>query len=313
MRVSEMSITPIIRSENTPRAPVSGSYTPSTGLPLCERIWGDISEPLNFKPWEEANPTVKGLTKLVGTGPFIFVPGKQDVTLVWNPIYLLRTPSRPGLIVREETRQLVARGETLTVEYIVKSFAGTLLNDPSPGFTYYITSANQTVVDEGNIGLNGGYYEAKVDTSKLSVGSYTLHLKAQPYGSDSMSFTISQPSVTTGGVKLTVLDKVGKSIPGANISSTNVPNGQSVLSGVSGSDGSLTFNNIAAGSYTFQASYNGYESSSSSATVIAGSVASTSITLQAKLTGGSPGGVDPDICMRKSWQVLSSASPCLFY
>jgi hypothetical protein len=33
---------------------------------MPEHIWGDVSDPSNFKPWTEANPTMKGLTRLVG-------------------------------------------------------------------------------------------------------------------------------------------------------------------------------------------------------------------------------------------------------
>jgi len=101
---------------------------------------------------------------------------------------------------------------------------------------------------------------------------------------------VSEPSQTTGGIKLTVLDSSGKSIVGASVSSTSTPSGQSALSGFSGSDGSVTFNSVAAGSYSIQASMSGYVTGSASATVSAGNLVSTSITLQTQASGGASSG-----------------------
>jgi len=99
-----------------------------------------------------------------------------------------------------------------------------------------------------------------------------------------------KPVVVTGGVKVTVLDSSGKPLVGASVSSTSMPSGQAVLSGVSGSDGSITFNGVAAGSYSLQASLSGYVTGSGSAMVAAGGVVASSITLQSQPSGGTPSG-----------------------
>jgi len=69
--------------------------------------------------------------------------------------------------------------------------------------------------------------------------------------------------------------------------------GQAALSGVSGSDGSITFNGVTAGSYTLQASMSGYVTNSASTNVVAGSVATSSITLQTQSTRGTSSGGIP--------------------
>lgn len=43
------------------------------GLPwLAPHIWKDVKDYKAFQPWKEAHPTVEGLTKLIGIGPFVF-------------------------------------------------------------------------------------------------------------------------------------------------------------------------------------------------------------------------------------------------
>ncbi len=43
------------------------------GLPwLAPHIWKDVKDWRAFQPWLEDHPTVKGLTKLIGIGPFVF-------------------------------------------------------------------------------------------------------------------------------------------------------------------------------------------------------------------------------------------------
>lgn len=43
------------------------------GLPILPpHIWKDVKDWKAFQPWTQAHPTVKGLTKLIGIGPFVF-------------------------------------------------------------------------------------------------------------------------------------------------------------------------------------------------------------------------------------------------
>ena len=110
----------------------------------------------------------------------------------------------------------------------------------------------------------------------------------------SLSITLQvKPTITTGGLKVTVLDSSSKPIAGASVSSTSTPSGQAALSGVSASDGSLKFDGVITGSYNLQASMSGYVTGSGSATVTAGTVVASSITLQTQSTGGSSSGGVP--------------------
>ncbi|MBE3578213.1 MAG: ABC transporter substrate-binding protein [Limnochordales bacterium] len=61
---------------------------------LPKHIWEDVKDYTNFQPWLEPHPTVKGLTKAIGTGPFIlkeYKPGEY-VRLVKNPNYWALKP-----------------------------------------------------------------------------------------------------------------------------------------------------------------------------------------------------------------------------
>lgn len=63
---------------------------------LPEHIWKDVKDYKTFQPWLEPHPVVKGLTKVIGTGPFIlkeYKPGEY-VRLVKNPIYFRLTPPK---------------------------------------------------------------------------------------------------------------------------------------------------------------------------------------------------------------------------
>jgi hypothetical protein len=147
---------------------------------------------------------------------------------------------------------------------------------------------------QATTGTDGKYSDSY---SPSAAGSWTVTASwvgnAQYSGaaSPSAAFTVSQ-APSTGGLKVTVLDSGAKPIVGASVSSTATPGGQSALSGVTGSDGSVTFADAAPGSYTMQVSMSGYVTNTGTTSVVAGSTASTSITLQAAQSstgGGIPG------------------------
>ena len=100
------------------------------------------------------------------------------------------------------------------------------------------------------------------------------------------TFTVTQPTVTIGGIKVTVLDNSNNPIVGATLSSTSTPSGQASLSGTTTSDGSISFNNLAVGSYVIQAAKNGYVTNTGTVNVVSGSTATLAIKLQTQPAGG---------------------------
>jgi hypothetical protein len=168
-------------------------------------------------------------------------------------------------------------------------------------------SVSSTSTPSGQSALSGvSESDGSITFNNITPGSYTFGATIAGYVTNSGTISVSagstamlsitlqpQSTATTGGIKVTVLDSSGKPIVGATVSSTNTPSGQSALSGVSGSDGSITFSSLAVGSYTLQASMSGYVTNSGQATVTAGNVVSSSITLQTQSTGGSSSGGIP--------------------
>ncbi len=56
---------------------------------LPEHIWSGVTDYAAFCPWEEENPLKEGLTKLVGTSPYVYQKGalSDGVTLSWNAAF----------------------------------------------------------------------------------------------------------------------------------------------------------------------------------------------------------------------------------
>ena len=91
--------------------------------------------------------------------------------------------------------------------------------------------------------------------------------------------TNQQKQIAT--IKVIVVDGDGKPVPSATVSSTSQPAGQTQLSGVTGTDGFISFSLINQGSYTMQVSKTGYVTSTTFLDVIAGGSSEASVSLQA--------------------------------
>jgi FtsP/CotA-like multicopper oxidase with cupredoxin domain len=97
-------------------------------------------------------------------------------------------------------------------------------------------------------------------------------------------FTVTEPP-SVGSIKITIRDSSGNPVQGATVSSTSTPGGQATLTGDTGSDGVITFNDVSPGSYTIQASKSGFTTQIVTAAVKAGETQDTSVTLQVESTG----------------------------
>lgn len=83
-----------------------------------------------------------------------------------------------------------------------------------------------------------------------------------------------------------IQDDNGNPISGAKLSSTSEPNGQHSLSGSTSSDGSVKFNDIKSGSYTFRASKSEYVTETRIVSVKAGETTKITITLEKEAKDG---------------------------
>ena len=145
-------------------------------------------------------------------------------------------------------------------------------------------------VTTGTDGKYSDSYSPSTTGSWAVTASWLGNIQYSGSQSQAVSFTVSQAAPTKGSLKVTVKDSTGKAIVGATVSSTTTPSGQSALSSATTSDGSVTFDSVAPGSYTVQATMSGYVTNTGTGTVTAGSTASVSITLQTQTTGGGTSG-----------------------
>jgi peptide/nickel transport system substrate-binding protein len=88
------------------------------GIPMLPKhIWETYEDPTIARPWEDAHPTVPGMTKLIGTGPFIFKEYRigEYVRLTRNPNYFNRieTIFPPQITALEEEAAALKAAPTM--------------------------------------------------------------------------------------------------------------------------------------------------------------------------------------------------------
>jgi Carboxypeptidase regulatory-like domain len=174
----------------------------------------------------------------------------------------------------------------------------------SDGGSVVGASVSSTKTPSGQAGLTGtAGSDESVRFNGIATGNYTFSVTLAGFpantgsitvadGNNTLSISLQAPVPVTGGVKVTVMNSSGNAVAGASVSSTSTPSGQAALSGVTAANGTVTFSGVMPGSYTIQASMTGYNSNSGSVTVVAGSVAPLSVTLQTQSStssGGVPG------------------------
>lgn len=164
-------------------------------------------------------------------------------------------------------------------------------------------SVSSTKTPSGQAALTGtAGSDESVHFNGIATGNYTFMVTLAGFpaatgnitvadGNNTLAIELQAPAATTGGIKVTVKDASGNAVAGATVSSTSTPSGQAALSGVTAANGTAAFSGVMPGSYTVQASMTGYSSNSGSLTVVAGSVAPFSLTLQTQSSSSSSGGV----------------------
>jgi ABC-type transport system substrate-binding protein len=161
---------------------------------LPEHIWKDVKDYKNFRPWEEPHQTVKGLTKLIGQGPFIFKEAdlRKYVRLVWNPLYFMKNPEKPSLLERLTETQTTSAGNTLNVRYGVVNHTRHPITDPDVSFKLQVKRSDGAILLSLPARYADGAYEAEVDTGKIGAGDYVCEFNASPYGLDTFTLTVEE-------------------------------------------------------------------------------------------------------------------------
>lgn len=131
-------------------------------------------------------------------------------------------------------------------------------------------------------GSDGSYsdYYSPTETGSWNVkASWEGNTVHEGSTSQTLEFSVVE-APPPGSLKIIVKDENGNLISGATVSSTSQPSGQQTLGGSSGTDGSVLFSDVKSGSYTFQASKNGYVTKSVSVSAKAGETTELTITIE---------------------------------
>ncbi|PLJ78391.1 ABC transporter substrate-binding protein [Infirmifilum sp. SLHALR2] len=141
-------------------------------------IWGNSSLLQSAGGWEKfdpskvPHPSVKGLTAMVGTGPFIFADRKlgEYILLRWNPNYWRRHPEKT-IVTQASIPSAVQAGNPLSIAVTVKDYQGQPV--PNATVTVRLLSGGSAIKEIQAVHVGGGVYNATIDTAGLS-GSYNV-------------------------------------------------------------------------------------------------------------------------------------------
>lgn len=146
-------------------------------------IWGNTTLLESAGGWEKfdpskvPHPTVKGLTCMVGTGPFIFADRKKGeyILLRWNPNYWKRHPQKT-IAAQITAPESVLEGQPLLVKVSVTDYQGKPL--PNATVTVSLVSGGKVVKQASAVHIGNGVYNATINTSGLG-GSFDLSVSVE--------------------------------------------------------------------------------------------------------------------------------------
>ena len=150
----------------------SDLYTFIFFTPLPKHIFSKMSNPLD-DPSLIPHPTVKGLTAMVGTGPFALV--KREIAyaeLQWYPEYIYRPPERAPQITVLSLPQTVEAGKSVSVRVKVLSPTGA----PATDATVTLRLVGPTTLEISMTHVGEGVFEATLPS--LPAGTYNVSIVA---------------------------------------------------------------------------------------------------------------------------------------
>ena len=146
-------------------------------------IWSNQTLINQYGGWEKWDPSkvphpkVKGLTCLVGTGPFIFADRKlgEYILLRWYPNYWRRHPQKTISLEATASAQTLYEGDQLKVTARVKDYTGSALTNAT--VVVQLLSGSSVAKTATAVHIGNGVYEATIDTSGVS-GDLNLQVLA---------------------------------------------------------------------------------------------------------------------------------------
>jgi hypothetical protein len=186
-----------------------------------------------------------------------YTPGQADVTTYTIDFASLH------VTVTSLADQVLNGNDTEVTAYI------TVQGNPVTDATVVFASDNGGSFTETKAG-DAGYYTATFTApsfDKTTTCTITANASRDGYidshGSTQIAVgpTLSETSNETGLMEFCVIDTQGLAVTEATVASTVQPQGAQALSGITNDTGYVTFNDAAAGSYTFQITKEGYETS----------------------------------------------------
>jgi peptide/nickel transport system substrate-binding protein len=143
-----------------------------------QHIWSGVgSNWRTFVPSQEAHPSVAGLTKEIGTGPFIlteFTPN-EFWRMAWNPLYFKRHPDKTFQVERTNVPESLTQGDASQLQVTVKSYTGEVITDAAVTADLVVGGTTVSTLTFSHVG--NGVYQASLDTANLQPGAYSIVLK----------------------------------------------------------------------------------------------------------------------------------------
>jgi ABC-type transport system substrate-binding protein len=154
------------------------SFLDASGVPILPaHIWKDVGANWRqFVPSQEKHPTVQGLTKEIGTGPFILVEFKEGEfwRMAWNSMYFRRHPAKTFQVDMTSLPRSLTQGDKSDLKVTIKSYTGELLTDAAVTADLMLNGQSVTSLPFTHVG--NGVYQASLDTANLQPGAYSLVL-----------------------------------------------------------------------------------------------------------------------------------------
>ncbi|MFQ5710673.1 MAG: ABC transporter substrate-binding protein [Candidatus Geothermarchaeales archaeon] len=182
------------------------------GSALPKHIWEDVEDWEHFAPWEEPHPFAPGLTKLIGTGPYVLRDFKfaEYVHLQANPLYwaqgfVMELVTGAGTAIRGDVRSVTAR----LIDYTGRGVEDAVVSVTATP----VKGGNPVTVSAAHIG--GGLYDAKIDTEETGDGEFTVDVEArwrlgtrkESFKLTVLSFDEIEKALTAIGESLTSMER----------------------------------------------------------------------------------------------------------